>query len=232
MNEEQRHLKSLDEAIAELAPLAMITAAPASVQCQYVGTIIENTLVMLTGVANSLDRGQRSITFSDFSNWISAMQAVHRSFYSSIIIAVEISLVVLCRDENIEVKSARIAQAESIIGDLGDSVSQRTRKRIMRLAGGNPAFMDYVRAVASARIVDSDRRTMWINFFEALNILRNKASHSDSSLSENQRVTLVRGGCEVLVSNDGELQFNSRNYKQLVEFVLRFYQEIGVAPTN
>jgi hypothetical protein len=228
VNDEQIHLQTLDEAIRELTPFSEITAAPAPSQYQYVGTVIENTLVLLTAVANSLDQGGRNIEFSDFMNWISAMQAVHRSFYSSIIIAVEISLTEFCRDENIEVTSGRLAQAESIIADLGDSLDRKSKKRILSLAGGNPAFSDYVRAVVNDRIEQADRREIWIKFFDALSIVRNKASHSDPSLSEREHQRLVAGGCGVLVSDDRNLQLNSRNYKQVVDIVLQFYQDIGI----
>lgn len=226
--EQESHVKSLDEAVAELLPLTRITAAPAPVQYQYVGTMVENTLVMLTAVANSVDGGDRYLTFSDFRNWVSAMAAVHRSFYSSIVMAVEISLVEFCRDEGVMVTSGRLAQAESIISELDESATAKIKKRILSLAGGNPAFMDYVRAAVKARISEAERRAIWVNFFDALTILRNKASHSDVSLSEGERKRLVAGGCEVLVADDGNLQLNSRNYKQVVDFVLMFYRELGI----
>jgi hypothetical protein len=228
MTNEQLHLQTLDEAIAELIPLTEITAAPAPRQYQYVGTVIENTLVLLTGVANSLDQGSRNIQFSDFVNWISAMQAVHRSFYSSIIMAVEISLTEFCQDEGITVKSGRLAQAESIIADLGDALNGRNKKRILSLAGGDPAFLDYVRSAVQARLEKPDRRDVWIKFFDALSVIRNKASHSDVTLSESQQKKLAEGGCGVLVSDDGNLQLNSRNYKQVVDCVMQFYQELGI----
>lgn len=226
MTAERKHLEALDAAIAELLPLSALTAAPAPVQIQYLGTIVENTIVLLTAVANSLDQGGRVAFFTDFPNWISAMQAVHRSFYSSIIIAVEISLRDFCRDQGIEVKNSRLAQAESIVADLADTLTEKDTRRILRLAAGGPAFKDYVHAVVHRRIAEPERRTVWINFFDALTIVRNKSSHSDVSLSGSERSRLIRGGCEVLVSPDMSLQLNSRNYKQVVDIVLEFYHEI------
>ena len=226
MTPEQKHLKALDDAIAELLPLSALTSAPAPVQYQYLGTIVENTIVLLTAVANSLDQGGRVALFTDFPNWISAMQSVHRSFYSSIIIAVEISLVDYCRDQGIDVKSSRLAQAESIVADLAESLTEKNAKRILRLASGSPAFRDYLHAVVRDRIGEPERQTVWINFFDALTIVRNKASHSDVSLSESERGRLTAGGCGALVSSDMTLQLNSRNYKQVVDIVIEFYQEI------
>ncbi|NVN51622.1 hypothetical protein [Mycolicibacterium hippocampi] len=227
MRPEHVHLKTIEEAIAELHPLTVITSSPASVQYQYVGTIVENTLVLLTAAANSLDQGSRNITFSDFDNWISAMQAIHRSFYSSIHSAVEISLTDFCKDNNIDVSSTRSRKAESLISELCDSLTEKQKRDIRSLGGDNPAFMDYLGAVTKARIEDPTQRKIWNKFFDALSVLRNKASHSHPSLSDSDKKKLIDGGCGALVSEDGNLQLNSRNYKQVIDIVLQFFQVIG-----
>lgn len=228
MDKAQRHLRRIGEAINELTPLSDTTREPASMQFQYIGTLIDNTLVMLTAVANSLDGGGRNIQFSEFRNWVSAMQAVHRSFYNSVILVVEKGLVDYCNKNNINVVSSRKYQAQSIIASIEKNhgqLSTRERNRIIKLAGESPSFIDFVRTVSKAKI-NPNKQNVWIKFFEGLVIVRNKSSHSDASLSQSEQTVLKDGGLGALVSSSGVLQLNPRNYKQIVEFIMQFYREV------
>lgn len=222
---EIRHLKRIQESIDELMPLSVTSAAPASIQYQYIGTLVDNTLVLLTGVANSLDGGGRSIWFSDFENWVSAMQAVHRSFYSSLISFIEKGLSDFCEQKKIEVKSGREKTAESIIktSNVGDKLA----KKIKQLAGDRPDFMDYIDVVIVNTIPEREKH--WRPFFEALKVVRNKSSHSDPSLSSLEKEKLKKGGLGALVSKSSNLQINTRNYKQIIDCVLQFYKEVGLS---
>jgi len=71
----QAHLVAIDAAIASLIALSGRMTAPAPVSHQFIGTIVDNTIVLLTAPGNSLDIGSRSFMFSHTRNWISLMQA-------------------------------------------------------------------------------------------------------------------------------------------------------------
>lgn len=222
------HLATLEQTIAELLPVSRMTAAPAPNAYQFVGTMVDNTLTLLLGVTNCLDQGNRSIQFSNFRNWISAMQAVHRSFYSSIIMAVEKSLTEYCLEERIQVKSSRLQDADKLIEELSHTLTDKQAKAIRRLAGRDPQFRDYVDTVLRAKLNDQSRRKTWVKYFDALRVLRNKASHSDVSLSDSERETLMNGECGQFVSAEGTLQTNTTTYKYVLDRIFMFYQDIGI----
>src|SRR5579884_1243306 len=92
------HLDSIVAAMEELLRISRRGAAPASIPSQYIGTIIDNTAALLTAPANALDQGNRHVTFSEPANWLSLMQALHRSFFASILIAVEAGLAYVCAE--------------------------------------------------------------------------------------------------------------------------------------
>ncbi|MEE8125986.1 MAG: hypothetical protein V3T42_09255, partial [Nitrospirales bacterium] len=93
------HLKRIQEALDELILLQDRTRDPNPIAHQYIGTIVDNTIGLLTAPANSLDKGCRNVTFSDDENWLSLMTAVHRSFLSSLHTAVEMSLERILEDQ-------------------------------------------------------------------------------------------------------------------------------------
>lgn len=152
------------------------------------------------------------------------MSAVHRSFYSSIIIAVEKGLVDFCHNEGIVPSSHRLKKAEKIIERA--ELKPGLAKQVKDLAGSRPSFNDYLREVLKARALTKERRMVWNYFFEALNVVRNKVSHSDVNLSQEDIRKLQRGGFSALVGADKKLQVNTRNYKQIIDFVLQFYKEL------
>ena len=223
----ESHIRAINQTLRELQPLSVTTAAPASMQFQYIGTIVDNTMALLTGVANSLDNGQRVARFSEFANWLSAMKAVHRSFYSSLIIAIEQGLSDFCAEKGIKPEPHRLTKAERII-EKGN-LSSKLAKEVRQLAGGKPNFGDYLREVLRAKEVPKNRRVVWTNFFEALNVVRNKVSHSDIVLAPGDTQKLKNGGLGVLVGADNMLQVNTRNYRQIISLVLKFYEEVGLA---
>lgn len=70
------------------------------------------------------------------------------------------------------------------------------------------------------------RKKIWRNFFNALSILRNKVSHSDSFLNINEINVLKKGGFENLLSPELELQTNPLHYKEVCVYILDFFDEL------
>ncbi len=223
-----KHLTRIDQSIGELCRLDHRTSSPAHIAHQYIGTVVHNTLALLTAPANSLDHGIRHATFSESKNWLSLMQAVHRSFFSSIQLATERGLAALCEERSIDVQSSA---ARSFNRELTTLLAmfedEDTAKQVRRLANSvprfRPTFDDHLNAVMKGSTLSRETKRNWRSFFQALSIVRNKSSHSDPTLSSTEAQKLVDGGCGVMVSDDGRLHVNPRMYKQVVCGVLDFF---------
>ncbi|HAU2062766.1 TPA: hypothetical protein JBK43_14670, partial [Legionella pneumophila] len=115
------HLQHILTTLEELIIISKKTAAPSDNCFQYIGTIVDNTIGLLTAPANSLDGGNRRISFNDDNNWVSLMQAVHRSFLSSIQTSVERALAESCKI--IEIKSKK--KINSLLKELDGKLTNK-----------------------------------------------------------------------------------------------------------
>lgn len=227
------HIGAIDSAIQELVRLHPRTASPAPLPHQYIGTVVDNTAALLTAPANFLDGGGRGGRFTETNNWLSLMQAVHRSFLASIHLATERGLVAFCEESGIvpscslyETSSRAIAKIEAEVGE-NDTV-RRALKELKAQIPNRPFFDDYLNAALSASQLDKKTKTQWRHFFRALSIVRNKGSHSDPALTESERQKLADGGFGVLVSPTGELVINPRMYVQIASHLLDFFDLLSL----
>ena len=225
----ESHLNGIEKAIEELMVFHDRTAAPAPIQHQYIGTIIDNTVALLMAPANSIDGGSRRVTFSENRNWLSLMQAVHRSFFASIQLATEVGLEQFCKEQSVCIEArqgrkmlAHVQKIEDSGAAVGDALSSVASLR-RHFEAYRPMFSDCLEAVLSATHLTNKDKKVWRRFFRALSIVRNKASHSDTSLTENERSELGAGGCAPFVAEDGTLIMNPRMYAQVVHFTLQFF---------
>lgn len=213
----------------ELHALADRTRSPAPIPHQYIGTVVDNTIGLLTTPGNALDGGRRIVTFSETSNWISLMQAVHRSFFSSVHLATEAGLVSLCVERGVPLRSrlrdaaaAPIAKIEQVAGHRPDI--QRAVKDLRAvLRTTRPGFDDFLEGALSTVPLPRKVKATWRRFFRALSIVRNKTAHSDPRLTEAERIRLRDGGFTVMISPSGDLGLNPRMYLQVVTFTLNFF---------
>jgi hypothetical protein len=226
------HLRDIETSIQDLVDLSPTLGAPASLQMQYVGTCVANTVTLLCAVANSVDGGTRHVNFSDERNWHSAMKAVHRSFYSSIVSCTEKACADLCIEKNIKPTVKRLSSVDSTMqlieqnSDMPADIRKRIETKLRALVGESPAFSDYLEAVIQESNLQYERAEMWRKYFRALSIVRNKASHSDVALSSIEIADLKAGGLGVLVSNRSELQLNSMYYRQICDHIALFFKEL------
>lgn len=219
--------------MTELVHLSPNLSAPkATIQAQYIGTCVDNTLVLLTAIANSIDHGSRSIAFSEYSNWHSAMQAVHRSFYSSIVSCTEKACADFCTTKGIQIDVGRLQTVEKINTLITDHIDNkqialRIEKQIRSFAGDKPTFLDHINAVIKNTNPIKGRAKIWRGYFTSLNTVRNKSSHSDPTLSNAEADLLKANGFAALVSDTNELHTNTRNYIQICRHILLFFEEVG-----
>lgn len=221
-NESKKQLKAITNSIDELMNFRDRTKAPNPVTHRYIGTIVDNTLGLLCSVANSLDKGCRKITFDQMENWTSLMQAVYRSFFSSLHIAIEKALL----ETNVKAESSEGKRYIKIINEICENEPQK-KELLEYFTKRTPSFSDLLDALLKDKKMNSNKKTIWRKYFKALSILRNKASHSDTKLSDIQRQSLIDGGFKVCVSQHGELQANTNMYAQIVKYVLDFLDEMN-----
>lgn len=151
------------------------------------------------------------------------MQAVHRSFFSSIHTAVEKALSEQCTFVDIKNKK----KVDSLVEELGDKLTKTQKRVIKSLSPKKPSFNDYLDAALKKNgTIPEHRKTAWRKYFNCLSVVRNKVSHSDCALNHNERELLMQNGFSPLV-NGTELQINSRFYSQVCNHVIQFFQELG-----
>jgi len=183
--------------------------APAPIPHQYIGTVIDNTIGLLTAPANALDDGMRRIEFGEDRAWLSLMGAVHRSFLSSMHLATEAGLIAICRGLGVEIKIGQNRRITRIVQTLSERVGRENILDILddleSLKQSNPEFGDYLTAALNARPMTKRTRASWQRYFKALSIFRNKVSHSDSGISTIEKQQLMDGGFDVIIAADGSL---------------------------
>lgn len=219
----ESHLQHIQSSLKELKELSVRTSEPSAKAFGYLGTVIDNTCGLLTAPMNSLNSECCKIIYSDDKNWLSLMQAVHRSFFASIIIAVEAALSEEYRTVPIQNKQ----EVEALINDLSDKLSKKQMKILKNLIPKKPGFNDYLENVLKQNnTMLEDRKKIWRKYFRCLTTLRNKASHSDPILTDTERKHLLENGFETVV-NGHQLQLNTRIYAQVCNHIVQFFQELG-----
>ena len=223
MFNKEKHLKIIQEAINELGLLEDRTKDPNPFAHRYIGTIVDNTRGLLTAPANSLDKGSRNVTFSDDKHWLSLMQAVHRSFFSSLHTAVEKSFETILEDKKIEAENKQQKQYKQKLKNY-EPIDVNLEAFITKIIEGIPLnFSDKLNAVLELTSLPKTVKGTWRKFFIGMTIVRNQVSHSNSALTQQEQEALIQGGLKALVSTNGDLQVNPGMYKQFAEFSLIFF---------
>jgi hypothetical protein len=228
----QAHLADINQAIAELAALESRTISPAPIYHQYIGTIIDNTIGLLTAPASILNSPVPRIAFSEDHNWLSLMLAVHRSFFSSIQIGLEKALCELCTTNGVKVVSKFQRTAEKAFSELVPHIAEtedaaratKNLRKIFRV--GHPGFDDYLNAALDTSSLSAKDKKEWRKYFRAISILRNKTSHSDTELSDAEKTAFHDAGFGDYLSESGTLRLNSRRYCQVAVRVLNFLDAV------
>lgn len=232
------HFNAIVAATQELYSLDRRTAAPAPLSHRYIGTVIDNTIALLLSPRNSLAPELVGVEletafYGDFMAWRSLMQAVHRSFVSSIHTATEKALHEILRANNIrEVQSQRKAKYDALLEIIEKNLTQSTEalNALNELKNtnrkGHPEFNDHLESALKICSISKREKSKWRKYFICLSILRNKVSHSDPSLNTYEVDRLTDAGFQEFLENRNGtpvLVFSARRYYKICFDLLEFF---------
>lgn len=158
--------------------------------------------------------------------------AMHRTFFSDMHVATEDGLRKIIKEHDFEVLVNKIEQAKSIVKKIetkvvGHTVIASELKEIMILVGSHPTFNDYLNSILNnVKGLDKEYKHSCRVYFDAVSIIRNKVSHSDMTLSENEKTKLIGAKFKNAISKNGELQMTFEGYKFLIADIVQFFDAI------
>lgn len=226
----EKYIKIIEGSINELKKLDSRTDSENPKTNQYIGTGIHSTLLILCASANGLDGGIRTVKYNSEEYWKSHMSLVNRIFIILIHTLLEKAFDQIISDNNYRLES-------SINKDLNDLIDKAicscgTNNDVIKKLSEEadkckPNFNDKLHCVTI--LLRKKERKKWHEFFECLNIIRNKCAHSNCNLEPREANKLKRNGFAALVSGNDELQMNTGQYPQICSYILDFFDEITIS---
>lgn len=235
MNEAQvtSHIEQIDLAIARFGQLIPVTSLSRGLRYggkpqRRIGVVTDNTAVFLGAAANALDNGTRKSFIQGHEVWIYIMRAVHCFFLQEILKATEAGFIDICTQDKITIQSSSLRSLQAEIVKIGLPEGQRNKVlHIVRSRYIRPGFKDYLEGILSNHAFSSNRKKRWRSFFRAFVIIRNKASHTDASLTENEKQELIGSGFANFISPKGELHTTPSHYCFISESIILFFDEVS-----
>jgi hypothetical protein len=236
MSDAEIHIKGIEETINELNSLPKQFSTP-KYETKFVGTVLANTISFLSSAANSLDKGKRLKTFKHLEDWGELMKAINRSFFSTIIISAERSLEFYVLKKGGVIESSYKRTCQNKYNKLRTSLTSDTVDRFDGFIEGitkniKPTSADYLEAALKLSTFDDKGKKSIRNFFSALVIVRNKSSHSNPSLTEDEKERLKKGGLEHFISTNGELVASYRSYYSICNYIIGFLERMDYPNNN
>ena len=189
-----------DAAIRDLQRFGRVTAAPAPDYHGYLGVITNAAMSLL---ALCIHQTGTAVVFPgplSGDQWEALVVMVHRAFYAGLLTAIEGMCDGFCKSRGSTVTASRPARS--------------------------PEFMDYINSALGASRLNDARRTYWRRYFDAVRILRNKASHFSNALTPHERQTLQDAGLGHHITANDTVQTRPANYAPLAQRVLDFVAEL------
>lgn len=200
----------------------------------FLDPVINNVMISMVDLILYLEGGNPYFKnpTKEFSNY--RQIGMHRIFFSELHIAVEEGLRNMVKDQNFQVKINKQELAKNIV----ECIKQKLKcisliilpemNKIIRLAGKSPTFNDYLNAVLdNIPSLETKYKLEVRIYFDALNIIRNKISHSNMELSELEKTKLIRAKFKNAITPDGQLQMTFEGYKFLINDVIHFFDNLN-----
>jgi len=158
--------------------------------------------------------------------------AMHRAFFSDLHIGVEGSLKELIDNQGFKVFVSKHELAKSIVKKIEEKLKDTTPipkelNKILKLGSKFATFNDYLNTVLdNIESLDRKYKSESRAYFDALNIIRNKISHSDMTLSETEKEKLKKAKFSKAILPNGFLQMTFEGYKSLLMDIVRFFDRL------
>jgi hypothetical protein len=206
--------------------------------------MIDNTMYLTLAVVHFIESPAASVVqdaperieMSHQDMALSLIKSVHRSFFSSVMIGTEKGLDWLCARADVTVESSIRRQLDAVIDKIAadfdaDTIRPHLRA-IKNLRSNLITFQDYLNTAMEHTEVADDFCSNWRDYFRALSIIRNKASHSKVTLTDTERQDLRKARFDSWIDDRGELQLNTLRYAEVSARILDFFDVMCQAPAR
>lgn len=167
---------------------------------------------------------------NDFCNY--RQTAMHRAFFSDLHIGVEEGLREIIENNNLVIAVSKQKHALTIVQKIRNKIPDtltvsKELEEILQLAGNYPTFNDFLNTVLNGIASLKERYRIDCRiFFDGMNIIRNKVSHSDFKLSDQEKDKLKKAKLGKVIASDNNLQMTFEGYKLLLGDIIRFFDTL------
>ncbi len=224
-------IKKLKKSIAELQIIQEILLRKKPSH-SFLMTVIGNAVSSMVELLIYLEN--KNPYYKEFKEefYNNRQASMHRTFFGDLHVAIEEGLRKIILENGLEITNNKYEQAKNIVKKITiklvkiEIISQEL-KEIVELVSNRPTFNDYLNAVLnSKKTLSNTYKKECRTYFDGLNIIRNKVSHSDMSLTEEEINKLKKAKLGNAVSKDNLLQMTFEGYKLLIGDVIRFFDRL------
>lgn len=193
-----------------------------------------NAIASMVDLLAYLERKSPYYTEFDEAFFGNRQASMHRAFFSDLHVATEEGLREIIKNQNFKLVISKQKLVDGIVGKIKRTIKntkdiEKELEKITSLGGKFPTFNDYLNTVLENVSLKNEYKVACRAYFDALNIIRNKVSHSDMTLSEEEKEKLIKGKFKNAISEQGELQMTFEGYKLLLTDIVKFFDTLNAA---
>lgn len=194
--------------------------------------LVENAIYALANLLAYIE-GKNSYVVKFHEGYFYNRQiAMHKAFFSDLHTGVEEGLKKITEEKGFKVDIHKKIQAEQIVqrikGKIRDT-SKITKEldEVKELGGKIPTFNDHLNAVLGnipslgKTYIQQSR-----DYFDGINICRNKVSHPSSKFTESEKNRLKTAKLGKVISNEGDMAMTFEGYKFLINDIIYFFDTL------
>ncbi len=157
--------------------------------------------------------------------------SIYRCTMTGAHIYFEDSLHEWCEQNNVPIESSLHRKWASVRTKIAAELSKRSLKLFDGLEPPKaPTAPDVIRAATS--VLSKDRAAIWLDYLDAVAIIRNKLSHSRPSLSVSQQDRLRKAGLGSIINENALLRFDAHMLPNTIQNLINFFGEIEMVRSS
>ncbi len=198
----------------------------------FLNPVFGNVIASMVDLLAYLEGKNSYYTGFDEAFFGNRQAAMHRAFFTDLHVATEEGLREIIGRENFQVVVGRQKKAKNLVERIKKNLKDtkyisKELDGVLDLGGGFPTFNDYLNTVLENMSLKKEYKAACRVYFDALNIIRNKVSHSDMTLSEEEKEKLIKGKFQKAISPEGQLQMTFEGYESLLVDIVRFFDTLN-----